>query len=623
MVNVDCGTEWIVYNDNSDVFSTDATSNSLTVSAGQNLVKNKRTGTIYLMTRWYRIIFATITVTQDAYGSPEITVGAKECHFPAVGELSTEIAVEANGEWTAECDANWLTIGKTEAGIILTAAQNPETTERTAEVVLTCADDYNSASKTVKVTQDALAYINLGAEELTFYAYEYTTTVNVESNFDWACTCNSDWLSVEKDDNHLAVTYTTNESASDREAVLTVIAGDGAENVAEAELKVTQKWYDTEKSLILEYNLSSSGQTVKLPLSSVIYALINWGDGELETVSSEFPSHKYSTSGTYTVTVNGEVEHIQSYDSSSISGASYLTAVVQWGDLGLTDMSRGFRGCSKLASLPEGNVSFSNVTSFAYCFCNCSSLKGIPDGMFDQCSNVTSFSYCFFGCSSLKGIPDGIFDHCSSVIEFHSAFQSCTSLTTVPENLFSGCTLVTDFASVFCYCTALMTVPENLFSGFVAVTDFSYAFCDCTSLTTIPENLFSGCIAVTDFTSVFNSCTSLTTVSENVFFDCTSVTSFHSAFNTCTSLTGVPENIFSSCTLVTDFYLCFWLCKKMGGESPYSEITVDGETVKVHLYEREDYPDYFSAPTDYRACFGSCSSLSDYKNMPWEWISIS
>ncbi len=438
-----------------------------------------------------------LPIAQGAYLMPKITVETEEWNAPAVGELTTEIGVESTYEWTFETGASWLAGEKTETGIKLTAAQNSETAERTAEVVLTCTDDINSASKTIKVTQDGAAYITISDEELTFSVLESSTSISVESNYDLEYTCDSDWVTVAQGSpsKYLRITCLTNYDFSSREAVLTFTAGDGAENVTEKELKIIQEGCVYEEAFILRYDFSGATDlTVQLPLSDVTYAIINWGDGEFEAVRYSYPSHTYSSQGIYTVTVNGVVGHIQSsytYRSPGssrdsayyLSGSKCLTAVVQWGELGLTDMSRGFDCCYGLASLPEGPGPFSNVTSFSSCFQNCS-FRELPVGIFQKCTEVTTFSGAFFYCSSLV---------------------------------------------------------------------------------------------------------------------------------------SVPEDLFSNCTLVTNFYSTFLGCTELEGESPYNEINVDGETVKVHLYERANYPDYFTAPTSYDACFNNCTKLDDYSDIPSSW----
>ena len=40
---------------------------------------------------------------------------------------------------------------------------------------------------------------------------------------------------------------------------------------------------------------------------------------------------------------------------------------------------------------------------------------------------------------------------------------------------------------------------------------------------------------------------------------------------------------------------------------------------KIHLYERELYPDVFTAPYAYSYCFYGCEKLSDYDNIPYAW----
>jgi len=55
------------------------------------------------------------------------------------------------------------------------------------------------------------------------------------------------------------------------------------------------------------------------------------------------------------------------------------------------------------------------------------------------------------------------------------------------------------------------------------------------------------------------------------------------------------------------------------GESPYTVIQVDGVDTKVHLYERENYPEYFTAPTSYNRGFYFCSKLDDYSSIPSDW----
>ena len=61
------------------------------------------------------------------------------------------------------------------------------------------------------------------------------------------------------------------------------------------------------------------------------------------------------------------------------------------------------------------------------------------------------------------------------------------------------------------------------------------------------------------------------------------------------------------------------ICDALLGESPYTIINVGGVDTKVHLYERANYPDYFTAPTSYNSCFYRSSKLDDYSSIPSNW----
>ena len=136
---------------------------------------------------------------------------------------------------------------------------------------------------------------------------------------------------------------------------------------------------------------------------------------------------------------------------------------------------------------------------------------------------------------------------------------------------------------------------------------------------TIPEGLFDNCTEVTDFSSTFKGCTALQVIPEGLFDKCTEVRYFGSIFYQCKGLTSIPQGLFDKCTEVTSFGSAFLECLNLTGESPYTVIQVDGVDTKIHLYERENYPEHFTAPTDYGMCFSYCTNLTDYGSIPSGW----
>jgi len=146
-------------------------------------------------------------------------------------------------------------------------------------------------------------------------------------------------------------------------------------------------------------------------------------------------------------------------------------------------------------------------------------------------------------------------------------------------------------------------------------TELYDTFQYCTSLTTIPENLFANCPNVFDFSGSFRYCQSLKSIPEKLFANCPNVDQFYQTFEGCYALTSIPTSLFDNNRMVTYFSGTFLNCWNLTGESPYTMI--DGQ--KVHLYERANYPEHFTTPTDFKYTFSSCTGLTDYAQIPSDW----
>lgn len=116
---------------------------------------------------------------------------------------------------------------------------------------------------------------------------------------------------------------------------------------------------------------------------------------------------------------------------------------------GVTSLKDAFRGTS-ITSTPRVIIA-KNVTDFSWCFCDCSSLTSIPNGLFDNCTKVTNFRECFKYCESLTTIPQGLFDNCHNVTVFSECFRACSRIN-VPYELFDNCHKVESFSGCFNNC---------------------------------------------------------------------------------------------------------------------------------------------------------------------------
>ncbi len=526
----------------------------------------------------------------ETYGAPEITVETTEWNAPAVGALTTEIAVDASDDWTAESADIWLAVTKGDDSITLTASENGDTTERETKVTLTCTDGTGTAYECIAVTQDGMAYLNLGTEAVSFGNSACEANVTVESNFDWDYSYDSSngWFTVSKNTDGLTVSVVADDD-DDREGIVTLSAGDGAENVAEAELEISQSGIT---AMILTYTITSANTTTQLPLYGDVDCTVDWGDGTVETITSSQPSHTDADAGEYDISINGTMTRLYSYGISTSGSPLPVTAVKQWGRTGLTSLNHAFYYGTKLVSLPEiTGDSFAEVTDASYMFYNCSALESVPSGLFDYASSATTFAKLFFGCSALKGIPsEGIFGGCSAARSFEECFRGCSSLTALPAGLFDDCAAVTDMSYLCHSCGSLTTIPAGLFDNCTKVTTFSYCFYNCSALESIPSGLFDYASSVTTFADLFYGCSALKEIPAGLFDNCTKVTNFSYCFHSCSALESIPSGLFAYASSATTFADLFYGCSVL-------------KEIPAGLF------DNCTKVTNFSYCFYNCSAL--------------
>lgn len=391
-------------------------------------------------------------------------------------------------------------------------------------------------------------------------------------------------------------------------------------------------------------------------------------------------SHVYAEAGEYKVTIRGQVNAVTSFGMPSGALDNCILAVEQWGNLGaeeivlrdittleriapdtegafakIRNFDRTFLGCTGLTELPEGLFARAESAAiFEATFYECTGLTKLPEGLFEGANPIT-FDTTFGRCTSLTELPGGLFRGCSHASTFHRTFEECTGLTSLPGRLFIPCPMATTFQATFYNCTGLAALPEGLFAGnpeavsFGGETDYHNGagredrglFTNCTALTEIPEGLFAFNSKVTDLSMAFLGCSGIREIPaglfaalpelenlEYVFEGCTQIEEIpsglfdnnpllqemYSAFRGCSSLRRLPTDLFDNNRLIRSFGYTFLGCEALEGESPYTEI--GGR--KYHLYERSENSVEFTPPDGY-GCFGGCTKLSDYEEIPEAW----
>ena len=546
----------------------------LTISVPENKTSLFYKGTLTLTTgiesNFARCV---LSLSQSPAPDPEVTVEPGIVEFPYQGG-ETELTVTTTHErWTVRkmldnYTDDFIIVSQVGDKVIVKTQENHTPLLLNGTVIVTCGEGDRIVEAEVSVTQQGAPPVSLSVDktsiEFTSEVGTDTVAVTVENVEDWNFQCKETWLTVKREGNFLLLTAPANHSANTPTAEILVYAGNkDYKNYDERRITITQKSWENAGALVFELTIpepQDGGVTALLPLIGLTNCTIDWGDGsELAHPTEKIPSHIYAAAGVYKVAVRGGVEKLYSQDFAFSypykEAPGYITAILSWGNTGLISMERGLYKCYNLKRIPDDTEgAFANVTTFSDAFNGCESLESIPAGLFTYAKSAQDFRGCFQYCNALREIPATLFIHCESAQKFYGTFSSCEELTSVPDGLFAGRSKVTTFTSVFGRNPNLETVGKDVFKG------------------------------------------------------CTENTSFNQAFSSCEKLRSVPADIFDDCRKVTDFRFTFRYNTAMSGESPYT--LVDGK--KVHLYERNAYPDHFSAIPNYKSCFTDCTGLSDY-----------
>ena len=169
--------------------------------------------------------------------------------------------------------------------------------------------------------------------------------------------------------------------------------------------RLAQQWLFDASAFVTTWNTNlGTGTTVTLALAGTVDAEIDWGDGNVETVTTPGPHvHDYGIDGTYTVSVTGSVTAYNSFNNGG--GMPYgeeakLVSVDNWGQLGFTSMSVAFSYCSNLVSVPSTSDGIEAVTDMSGMFLVADSFNGDISGW--DTSGVTDMSYMFSGASAFN-----------------------------------------------------------------------------------------------------------------------------------------------------------------------------------------------------------------------------
>ena len=199
---------------------------------------------------------------------------------------------------------------------------------------------------------------------------------------------------------------------------------------------------------------------------------IDWGDGSTSVNIAANRNHTYATAGTYTVIVRGDCI---GWDFNVAGGSTYITSVVNWGQLqlGLDNTGYNFAFCPNLdLSSVQGTLNLTGVTNLDGLFYECFALTTINNINSWDTSAITTMAEMFYNCTSFN---QPLSFNTSAVTSMGSMFTGCSAFN---QALTFNTSAVTNMGGMFNYCTAFNSA---LTFNTSAVTDMRNMFDGATS----------------------------------------------------------------------------------------------------------------------------------------------
>ena len=550
-------------------------------AAGTLVINAKKNAATKQLAAKYTIkageLTATITASQNAYGTPEIVASENNFHFAAMGKTSASFTVESSiDDWNFETEGiEWLLVKKNGNTITLEAYDNKDYTDRNATFTLYAGQGAEKVTETIAVCQDRK--VNAASSALVVPMEPFpseSAEIQIASNYDWSYEVvegESDWFAIQREDGaevngyqmgKLTFTGTDNRNADSRKAVVRITTGDGEENVKTIDIAVSQAGIDIKAfmmALVVKPNAYGNvNYEAVLPIKGGTDVKVDWGDGspveELGEVTED-PKHTYTDQNRYVVSIWG---HVPSFGYKRYYGTAYsdmVAKVYNWGELGFEELDGAFKACKDLTAVPtDDRGAFANVTDMCEMFSQ-SGLETIPEGFLKYAEKLLWVDNMFYS-TKIKEIPADFFYNCPELNSVCNAFGA-TGITRVDKDIFSKNPKLDDASQVFSQ-TDLEEIPAGIFDHNPEITTFNAVFSNCKKLTKIPAGLFAHQKKVETFRMAFNY-TAVEEIPENLFGENYENTTFLSTFSH-TNIKSVPEHLFKGFSKVETFMSCFNGC---------------------------------------------------------------
>lgn len=241
--------------------SGEAGTSSITISVSPNTSVDERTGYVILSIGSKERI--QIPIKQRGL---YIETDKSQYDFEASSETQT-IQVISNTSWQVSSIPSWVKVDKTsgtgKSAIKVTVEDNPNTTERNGEFVI--SQPGLSAMATVKVHQKGKTF-DVAATTLTFSDKEESQTIAIATNGTWRAYSSAEWIKVSPEtatgNSTLTITVQENSTDGERSGSVNILMGDASATVAVIQ---KGKYFTIDNSLL---DFTSKGGELEVTLTT-------------------------------------------------------------------------------------------------------------------------------------------------------------------------------------------------------------------------------------------------------------------------------------------------------------------------------------------------------------------
>ncbi len=272
--------------------------------------------------------------------------------------------------------------------------------------------------------------------------------------------------------------------------------------------KIVPVDYGTDFALVMA--TTGAAETVTIPCRNVgtFNAEIDWGDETTSTITTYNDAdlaHEYADAGDHTIRISGAFPNIYFNNGGD---KLKVKKVLQFGDVGWTNLDGAFYGCTNLTEFTAGTTDTSSAANISNMFRGCSGLLSVDISsfvltasialtrMFNGCTNLATITVTNWGTTATLGATSSMFEGCvnlasidltglntSGVASMSSMFRQCTSLTSLDVTGFNTSSVI-DLNRMFSICSSLTSLDVSGFNTSL-VANLRETFWGCSGLTDI------------------------------------------------------------------------------------------------------------------------------------------